>query len=650
MAKTTDFTNFTTEHPNYFPGQYLLEDDFEIQHQYLSDRQRYYNQILHVSGIIEGLEVEIIPEKKAVLIKSGSAINSNGQLIILKKDTTFDQFTGVTNGELYIKYSEEKKVKQQEDIADSYTRWIENPILEFANKAPENSVKLARLIIQDTITPDANVREYSGLSLPNSNSKALTLRSGGNVNPNLAVLTGSLKIDGSLTVTGTISGKIDALNITTGQLDPARIPNLSANKITSGTISGDLTVTGTISGKVDALNITTGQLDPARIPNLSANKITSGTIDGDLIVNGITQFTSDLIVGDLIISGAAQFAGNSIVTGAIKLGYENVISDLGSPLMSGFYTNFGQEGRIGELPDPYDWTHLITASNNNYFLNSQLQIAASHQTNDRIFFRKIQAEGASNPTWNELATRGANEFNGSQTISAKLTVNGAIQPSAGNSENNGIMFPKDPGGGSADAAWIRYYSRNPDSTDAVRKEQTTLEIGVSNDASDYITLNPFSNPINFTGRWNGTTDLGNNVAEISNDTNEYKTLMIMGNKSNGQGRRVSVWDRFEVNGTFVNNSSQEHKQDINQLSSKDLNSIIAKLKQTPVFRYRFKTPGIDGKIRLGVIAEQSPEEILDESGKAVSFLDYNGFLLAAIKAQQSLIEQLQNDILLLKKW
>lgn len=608
MAKTTDFTNFTTEHPNYFPGQYLLEDDFEIQHQYLSDRQRYYNQILHVSGIIEGLEVEIIPEKKAVLIKSGSAINSNGQLIILKKDTTFDQFTGVTNGELYIKYSEEKKVKQQEDIADSYTRWIENPILEFANKAPENSVKLARLIIQDTITPDANVREYSGLSLPNSNSKALTLRSGGNVNPNLAVLTGSLKIDGSLTVTGTISGKIDALNITTGQLDPARIPNLSANKITSG------------------------------------------TIDGDLIVNGITQFTSDLIVGDLIISGTAEFAGNSIVTGAIKLGYENVISDLGSPLMSGFYTNFGQEGRIGELPDPYDWTHLITASNNNYFLNSQLQIAASHQTNDRIFFRKIQAEGASNPTWNELATRGANEFNGSQTISAKLTVNGAIQPSAGNSENNGIMFPKDPGGGSADAAWIRYYSRNPDSTDAVRKEQTTLEIGVSNDASDYITLNPFSNPINFTGRWNGTTDLGNNVAEISNDTNEYKTLMIMGNKSNGQGRRVSVWDRFEVNGTFVNNSSQEHKQDINQLSSKDLNSIIAKLKQTPVFRYRFKTPGIDGKIRLGVIAEQSPEEILDESGKAVSFLDYNGFLLAAIKAQQSLIEQLQNDILLLKKW
>ena len=38
MATITDFTNFSTEHPNYFSGQYLLEDDFELEHKYLSDR------------------------------------------------------------------------------------------------------------------------------------------------------------------------------------------------------------------------------------------------------------------------------------------------------------------------------------------------------------------------------------------------------------------------------------------------------------------------------------------------------------------------------------------------------------------------------------------------------------------------------------
>ncbi|MDJ0719868.1 MAG: hypothetical protein QNJ54_37560 [Prochloraceae cyanobacterium] len=209
----TDFINFATERPNYFPGQYLLEDDFELQHKYLSDRQSYHNHSLHVSGIIEGLEVEVTPDKKGVLIKSGSAINNHGQLIVLKKeDTTFNseffKSQTIQKGELYIKYSEDKNAKQQENVADSYTRWIEEPILKFASiaPAPDKCVKLAILTINSTtgvISLDHKIREYSGLSLPNSDSKALTLRSGGNANPNLAVLTGSLKIEENLTVEGT---------------------------------------------------------------------------------------------------------------------------------------------------------------------------------------------------------------------------------------------------------------------------------------------------------------------------------------------------------------------------------------------------------------------------------------------------------------
>ncbi|NJL79223.1 MAG: hypothetical protein HC917_10885 [Richelia sp. SM2_1_7] len=188
MAKTTDFTTFATEHPNYFPGQYLLEEDFEIQHKYLSDRQRYYNHSLHVSGIIEGLEVEVTQDKKSLLIKSGSAIDSKGNLVVSKVDITFSEFNNITSGELYIQYFQKQGVQQQENVDESYTRWIENPIFGFAATSPENGIKLAKLTISgDTITLDTNIREYSGLSLPNSNDKALTLRSGGNTNPNLAV-------------------------------------------------------------------------------------------------------------------------------------------------------------------------------------------------------------------------------------------------------------------------------------------------------------------------------------------------------------------------------------------------------------------------------------------------------------------------------
>ncbi|MGB3419934.1 MAG: hypothetical protein WBA52_05745, partial [Dolichospermum sp.] len=224
----TDFTNFVDARPNYFPGQFLLEDDFEVEQKYLIDRQKYHRQSLHVSGLVEGLEVEVIKDKQEVQIKSGSAINSNGDLIILKKDTSFSKFAPLTNGELYISYKEEKQVKQQED----FTRWQEVPTIGFAATTPNDGVKLAKIsIVNNVPNLDLTVRDYSGIFLPNATGNDLTLRSGGNANPNVAIL------NGSLTVTGTITGNIDATNINSGVLAVERIPNLSANKITSGTLT-----------------------------------------------------------------------------------------------------------------------------------------------------------------------------------------------------------------------------------------------------------------------------------------------------------------------------------------------------------------------------------------------------------------------------
>ena len=61
-----------------------------------------------------------------------------------------------------------------------------------------------------------------------------------------------------------------------------------------------------------------------------------------------------------------------------------------------------------------------------------------------------------------------------------------------------------------------------------------------------------SNPIRFTSTWSdfsSLTDAFKNRAEISNDTKDHKTLMIVGNRSKDQiTRMVSVWDRLEVNG------------------------------------------------------------------------------------------------------
>jgi Chaperone of endosialidase len=169
-------------------------------------------------------------------------------------------------------------------------------------------------------------------------------------------------------------------------------------------------------------------------------------------------------------------------------------------------------------------------------------------------------------TLDGIVKKAGDTITGLLTVQNTLKVTGgAITPAAGNSENAGIMFPKDPAGGGGDAAWIRYYP--------IVGEATVFEIGTSNDPDDRIalmapgnvgigTLTPSdkldvagnlriltgSNPIRFTSSWSSFPDAVLNQAEICNDIGTYKTLMIVGNNSGGVGRRVSIWDRLEVNG------------------------------------------------------------------------------------------------------
>ena len=164
--------------------------------------------------------------------------------------------------------------------------------------------------------------------------------------------------------------------------------------------------------------------------------------------------------------------------------------------------------------------------------------------------------------WDRLDVNGFLYVNGNVQLSQALT------PSAG-SGRNGIIFPSDPGGGSGDSAWLKYYARNG--------EACTLEIGTSNDGNDNValmasgnvgigTINPNdkldvngwmrvlsgSNPLRFTSSWSGFPDQAGNQAEICNDASNFKSLMLVGNRSGGS-RKVSIWDRLEVNGNLLVN-------------------------------------------------------------------------------------------------
>ena len=62
-------------------------------------------------------------------------------------------------------------------------------------------------------------------------------------------------------------------------------------------------------------------------------------------------------------------------------------------------------------------------------------------------------------------------------------------------------------------------------------------------------LFPAHNVLRIGSAWTGELYPDVKTAEISNDTQLYKSLMLAGNRSAGAERRVSVWDRLDVNGS-----------------------------------------------------------------------------------------------------
>lgn len=65
------------------------------------------------------------------------------------------------------------------------------------------------------------------------------------------------------------------------------------------------------------------------------------------------------------------------------------------------------------------------------------------------------------------------------------------------------------------------------------------------------TVNINNAKLRFSNQWSGYPDDSTDNAEISNDATGYKQLMIVGNKSSGEGiSKVGIWDRLDVHGNL----------------------------------------------------------------------------------------------------
>jgi hypothetical protein len=355
-------------------------------------------------------------------------------------------------------------------------------------------------------------------------------------------------------------------------------------------------------------------------------------------------------------SGDAYFRGNIgigttdpkaklDVNGDAMLGYETNLSNFGSPLKSGFYQNTGVE-IPGDVPDTsHTWTHLITARHSNTSNNHQLQIAASYKSNDRLFFRKIQAGlEVSNPDWFEVATRGTNTFVGNQTFQGNLTITGAIIPSVGNATDKGIMFPTDAFGGGGDAAWMRYYARSG--------EACSLEIGISNDGDDHIALMPSGNVGIGINNPQAKLDLagGLRIRDTSTNGNWMNIYFESGNQTivfyhqNGQGQFM------RQDGNWTRNSDISLKENVS-----DLHGILDKTMQLKPVSFLWKGTQMSD---IGFVAQDveqvfpnlvSSRKLEQEGGREIKGLPYSHFGIIAIAAIKEMKKYYDQKIEILEK-
>lgn len=111
---------------------------------------------------------------------------------------------------------------------------------------------------------------------------------------------------------------------------------------------------------------------------------------------------------------------------------------------------------------------------------------------------------------------------------------------------------------------------------------------------------------------------------------------------------------FKSLGSFTG-SSISMKKDIETLSWPEQNNILEQIKKLELVKFRYNNQGDTTTKTLGVIAENSPKEILSTDGYSVNLMSYASYSIAAIQKQQKMIESLEghnkdlkNELLKLK--
>jgi len=173
---------------------------------------------------------------------------------------------------------------------------------------------------------------------------------------------------------------------------------------------------------------------------------------------------------------------------------------------------------------------------------------------------------------------------GISTFKDKIEAQNVIQPKFGNNDSVGIQWESNPGGGSGDKAFIRYYREGNTG------ENTRLEIKILNDADDDIYLNaPIVTTsgnlqVNSNFQVLGNTDIGNNTGDTLSIVAKIDTDIIPSGNNLKIGNSNQEWNEIYANkfiGAVEGNADAAKQIEVSQSPVQNADHYITFINRNP---------------------------------------------------------------------
>ncbi|WP_437277278.1 tail fiber domain-containing protein [Sorangium sp. So ce375] len=210
MSPKYELPGTVTSRVRYFDGQYLKDQDFIDEQNHHTDRRHRHERLLHVAGILEGLNVTV--NAGVLTVSPGAAVDDTGRQILLETARTVN-VTPAGNGTWFLRMLFDElgdRIPNDNLGAPEATRFKQTPLIEVVALNANVPHQIVLGTVQRTsgvVSVGPEGRIYSGLRLPGPSQTSFALRAKGDGSPGWAELNASLSITGDASVTGNCAAR-----------------------------------------------------------------------------------------------------------------------------------------------------------------------------------------------------------------------------------------------------------------------------------------------------------------------------------------------------------------------------------------------------------------------------------------------------------